>query len=168
MNGVSRPPGRTWSGRCCCSAAPSPRSGQGNRRGGCRRRRARGRHETTRRCASHHRVRGQRGGAGHPHHRGRAIQRPAPVQPALSQVFDFRSSTPNDPVLSANELLKTMDRDSTRALPDRPPAVRNSRAHLAARPFERQRHLGRWQSRLPCLRGLPSANRGREGWWHQR
>ena len=31
--------------------------------------------------------------------------------------FDFRSNTPNDPVLAAVELLRAMDRDGTRALP---------------------------------------------------
>ena len=42
---------------------------------------------------------------------------------AFSNAFDFRSSTPNDPLLAAIELLKAMDRDSTRALPDRPPST---------------------------------------------
>ncbi len=36
--------------------------------------------------------------------------------------FDFRSNTPNDPVLAAIELLRAMDRDGTRVLPKRPPA----------------------------------------------
>jgi hypothetical protein len=35
--------------------------------------------------------------------------------------FDFRSNTPNDPVLVAVELLRAMDRDGTRVLPKRPP-----------------------------------------------
>jgi TnpA family transposase len=36
--------------------------------------------------------------------------------------FHFQSSTPEDPVLAAIELLKAMDRDGTRILPNRPPA----------------------------------------------
>jgi hypothetical protein len=40
--------------------------------------------------------------------------------PRFLKAFEFRSSTPNDPVLAAIELLKGMDRDSTRTLPDRP------------------------------------------------
>ena len=36
--------------------------------------------------------------------------------------FDFRSNTPNDPVLAALELLRAMDRDGTRVLPKRPPS----------------------------------------------
>jgi hypothetical protein len=43
--------------------------------------------------------------------------------PRFLKAFDFRSSTPNDPVLAAIELLKGMDRDSTRSLPDRPPST---------------------------------------------
>ena len=43
--------------------------------------------------------------------------------PRFLKAFDFRSGTPNDPVLAAIELLKGMDRDSTRALPDRPPST---------------------------------------------
>jgi len=43
--------------------------------------------------------------------------------PRFLKAFDFRSSTPNDPVLAAIELLKGMDRDSTRILPDRPPST---------------------------------------------
>ena len=43
--------------------------------------------------------------------------------PRFLEAFDFRSGTPNDPVLAAIELLKGMDRDSTRALPDRPPST---------------------------------------------
>lgn len=42
--------------------------------------------------------------------------------PRFLTAFDFRSSTPNDPVLTAVDLLKTMDRDGTRALPKRPPS----------------------------------------------
>ena len=44
------------------------------------------------------------------------------VQPSLLAVFDFRSNTPNDPVLAAVELLRAMDRDGTRVLPKRPPS----------------------------------------------
>lgn len=43
--------------------------------------------------------------------------------PRFLKAFDFRSGTSNDPVLAAIELLKGMDRDSTRALPDRPPST---------------------------------------------
>ena len=43
--------------------------------------------------------------------------------PRFLKAFDFRSSTPNDPVLAAIELLKGMDRDSTRTLPHRPPST---------------------------------------------
>jgi TnpA family transposase len=43
--------------------------------------------------------------------------------PRFLAAFDFRSSTPNDPVLAAVELLRTMDRDGTRALPKRPPSL---------------------------------------------
>jgi len=43
--------------------------------------------------------------------------------PRFLKAFDFRSSTPNDPVLAAIELLKGMDRDSTRTLPGRPPST---------------------------------------------
>ena len=43
--------------------------------------------------------------------------------PRFLKAFEFRSSTPNDPVLAAIELLKGMDRDSTRTLPDRPPST---------------------------------------------
>ena len=43
--------------------------------------------------------------------------------PRFLKSFEFRSSTPNDPVLAAIELLKAMDRDSTRILPDRPPST---------------------------------------------
>ena len=42
--------------------------------------------------------------------------------PRFLKSFEFRSNTPNDPVLSAIELLKAMDRDKTRALPNRPPS----------------------------------------------
>ncbi len=42
--------------------------------------------------------------------------------PRFLDAFDFRSSTPSDPVLAAIELLKAMDRDGTRILPKRPPA----------------------------------------------
>ena len=40
--------------------------------------------------------------------------------PRFLAAFDFRSNTPNDPVLAAVDLLRTMDRDGTRALPKRP------------------------------------------------
>ena len=42
--------------------------------------------------------------------------------PRFLAAFDFRSNTPNDPVLAAIELLRSMDRDGTRVLPKRPPA----------------------------------------------
>src|SRR6202012_1493580 len=42
--------------------------------------------------------------------------------PRFLAAFDFRSNTPNDPVLAAIELLRTMDRDGTRVLPKRPPS----------------------------------------------
>lgn len=42
--------------------------------------------------------------------------------PRFLKSFDFRSSTPDDPVLAAVALLKTLDRDNTRSLPDRPPS----------------------------------------------
>jgi TnpA family transposase len=42
--------------------------------------------------------------------------------PRFLAAFDFRSSTPNDPVLAAVDLLRTLDRDGTRALPKRPPS----------------------------------------------
>ena len=48
---------------------------------------------------------------------------PRRFSPRFLKAFDFRSGTPNDPVLAAIELLKGMDRDSTRALPDRPPST---------------------------------------------
>ena len=42
--------------------------------------------------------------------------------PRFLTAFDFRSNTPNDPVLAAVELLRAMDRDGTRVLPKRPPS----------------------------------------------
>ena len=42
--------------------------------------------------------------------------------PRFLAAFDFRSNTPNDPVLAAVELLRAMDRDGTRVLPKRPPS----------------------------------------------
>ena len=42
--------------------------------------------------------------------------------PRFLAAFDFRSNTPNDPVLAAVELLRAMDRDGTRLLPKRPPS----------------------------------------------
>lgn len=42
--------------------------------------------------------------------------------PHFLKAFDFRSGTPGDPVLAAVDLLKGMDRDSTRSLPERPPS----------------------------------------------
>lgn len=42
--------------------------------------------------------------------------------PRFLAAFDFRSTTSNDPVLAAIELLRTMDRDGTRVLPKRPPS----------------------------------------------
>ncbi len=42
--------------------------------------------------------------------------------PRFLAAFDFRSSTPNDPVLAAVELLRAMDHDGTRLLPKQPPA----------------------------------------------
>jgi hypothetical protein len=42
--------------------------------------------------------------------------------PRFLAAFDFRSNTPNDPVLAAVELLRAMDRDGARVLPKRPPS----------------------------------------------
>jgi hypothetical protein len=42
--------------------------------------------------------------------------------PRFLAAFDFRSNTINDPVLAAVDLLRTLDRDGTRALPKRPPS----------------------------------------------
>ena len=42
--------------------------------------------------------------------------------PRFLAAFDFRSSTPNDPVLAAVNLLRALDRDGTRVLPKRPPS----------------------------------------------
>src|SRR5208282_2548084 len=42
--------------------------------------------------------------------------------PRFMAAFRFESNAPHDPVLAAVELLKTMDRNGTRALPKRPPA----------------------------------------------
>jgi TnpA family transposase len=42
--------------------------------------------------------------------------------PRFLAAFDFRSNTPNDPMLAAVELLRAMDRDGTRVLPKRPPS----------------------------------------------
>jgi hypothetical protein len=42
--------------------------------------------------------------------------------PRFLVAFRFESNVPQDPVLAAVELLKTMDRDGARALPKRPPA----------------------------------------------
>lgn len=42
--------------------------------------------------------------------------------PRFLAAFDFRSNTPNDPVLAAIGLLRAMDRDGTRLLPKRPPS----------------------------------------------
>ena len=42
--------------------------------------------------------------------------------PRFLAAFDFRSNTPNDPVLAAVDLLRAMDRDGTRVLPKRPPS----------------------------------------------
>jgi TnpA family transposase len=42
--------------------------------------------------------------------------------PRFLAAIDFRSNTPNDPVLAAVELLRAMDRDGTRVLPKRPPS----------------------------------------------
>ena len=58
-------------------------AGPGDRRGRRRRRRSRGRHEAPRRRPAHHRVRRRGRRPGDPRHRGRALHRPAPVQPAL-------------------------------------------------------------------------------------
>jgi TnpA family transposase len=43
--------------------------------------------------------------------------------PRFLATFDFRASTPQDPVLAAVELLKAMNRDGTRSLPKRPPSA---------------------------------------------
>ena len=109
--------------------------------------------------------------------------------PRFLAAFDFRSNTPNDPVLAAVELLRAMDRDGTRALPKRPPssflppqmaqadlrerrggpaALRNGGACHAARAAEGQQHLGRWQPRLSGVRGLPAARRSRARHRHRR
>jgi len=42
--------------------------------------------------------------------------------PRFLAAFDFRSNTPNDPVLAAVDLLRALDRDGDRALPKRPPS----------------------------------------------
>lgn len=42
--------------------------------------------------------------------------------PRFLDAFRFQSSTPQDPVVAAIELLKTLNRDGTRTLPTRPPA----------------------------------------------
>src|SRR5689334_17065669 len=42
--------------------------------------------------------------------------------PRFLAAFRFESNLPQDPVLAAVELLKTMDRNGARALPKRPPA----------------------------------------------
>src|SRR5271154_6590894 len=42
--------------------------------------------------------------------------------PRFLAAFEFRSNTPNDPVLAAVDLLRALDRDGTRALPKRPPS----------------------------------------------
>ena len=42
--------------------------------------------------------------------------------PRFLAAFDFRSNTPNDPVLAAVDLLRAMDRDGTRVLPKRSPS----------------------------------------------
>jgi hypothetical protein len=42
--------------------------------------------------------------------------------PRFLAAFDFRSNTPNDPVLAAVDLLRAMDRDGSRALPRRSPS----------------------------------------------
>ena len=47
--------------------------------------------------------------------------------PRFLEAFRFQSSTPQDPVVAAVELLKTMNRDGTRTLPRRPPSAFLSR-----------------------------------------
>jgi TnpA family transposase len=42
--------------------------------------------------------------------------------PRFLAAFDFRSNTPNDPVLAAVDLLRAMDREGIRVLPQRPPS----------------------------------------------
>jgi hypothetical protein len=42
--------------------------------------------------------------------------------PRFLAAFDFRSNTPNDPVLAAVDLIRALDRDGTRVLPKRPPS----------------------------------------------
>src|ERR1700749_1381650 len=42
--------------------------------------------------------------------------------PRFLAAFDFRSNTPDDPVLAAAELLRALDRHVTRTLPNRPPS----------------------------------------------
>jgi hypothetical protein len=104
--------------------------------------------------------------------------------PRFLKAFDFRSSTPNG---SCPDRHRNPQGDGSRQHADfagpaafnipvaevaqahlrerqgGPAAIRNRRARHAARPPERQRHLGRWQPRLPRLRGLPAASRGRAG-----
>ena len=58
-------------------------AGPRDRRGRRRRRRPRGRHGAPRRRAAHHRVRRRGRRPGDPRHGGRALHRPAPVQPAF-------------------------------------------------------------------------------------
>ena len=70
-----------------------------------------------------HRVGRRCRGPGDPRHRGRALQRLAPVQPRFLEAFCFQSNTPQHPVLAAVELLKAMNRDGTRVLPKRPPVI---------------------------------------------
>ena len=95
--------------------------------------------------------------------------------PRFLDAFRFQSSTPNDPVLAAVELLRTtrhprVRQTAARVLPvaamaqadlrigrGRPPPLRGRRPRDAARPAEGQRHLGGRQPRLPRLRGLPAA-----------
>ena len=109
--------------------------------------------------------------------------------PRFLAAFDFRSNTPNDPVLAAVELLRAMDRDGTRVLPKRPPSsflppqwrklifangAADRRLYETAvlatlrERSERQQHLGRWQPRLSGVRGLPAARRSRAGHRHRR
>ena len=47
--------------------------------------------------------------------------------PRFLEAFRFQSSTPQDPVVAAVELLKTINRDGTRTLPRRPPSAFLSR-----------------------------------------
>ena len=98
--------------------------------------------------------------------------------PRFLAAFDFRSNTPNDPVLAAIELLRAhgprrharvaqtaavivpaaaVAQADLRERRGGPEALRNGGARHAPRKAEGQQHLGRWQPRLSGVRGLPAA-----------